>query len=101
MNYLIRLQTRMEKVGFPPDDRLYKLVANAYDAAHRLSVEIHYLSCKGVGRPTMLGTATDREIGARIGRDADPKKRQRCLGVLLGAFGPTITRHGPGCRAME
>jgi hypothetical protein len=62
MNYLIRLKTRMEKVGFPPDDPLYKLVASAYDAMHRLSVEVHYLSCKGVGRPSAEGD-DDEEIG--------------------------------------
>jgi hypothetical protein len=55
MNYLVRLKTRMEEVGFPPADPLYKLVAGAYDAMHRLSVETHYLSCKGVGRPSAEG----------------------------------------------
>jgi len=50
-NYLFRLRQRMEKAGFPPDDKLYQLVCNAYDAAHRLNVEVHYLSCDGVGRP--------------------------------------------------
>lgn len=52
VNYLYRLKTRMEKVGFPHDDKLYQLVSNAYDAMHRLSVEVHYLSCDGVGRAT-------------------------------------------------
>ena len=51
MNYLYRLRERMQKVGFPHDDKLYQLVCNAYDAMHRLSVEIHYLSCDGVGNP--------------------------------------------------
>jgi hypothetical protein len=36
LNYLRRLQVRMEKVGFPPADPLYKLVASAYDAVLRL-----------------------------------------------------------------
>jgi hypothetical protein len=31
--------------------KLYVLVCNAYDAMHPLSVEIHYLSCDGVGNP--------------------------------------------------
>ena len=51
MNYLFRLRKRMEEVGFPHNDKLYLLVCNAYDAMHRLSVEIHYLSCDGVGNP--------------------------------------------------
>ncbi len=51
VNYLFRLKTRMERAGFPPRDPLYVLVCDAYDAMHRLSVEIHYLSCEGgVGR---------------------------------------------------
>jgi hypothetical protein len=42
----------MEKAGFKPDDPVYQLVFKAYDAMHRLSVELHYRSCKsGVGRP--------------------------------------------------
>src|SRR6267142_2596074 len=45
MNYLYRLRERMQKVGFPHDDKLYLLVSNAYDAMHRLSVAVHYLSC--------------------------------------------------------
>jgi hypothetical protein len=51
MNYLFRLRERMQKAGFPHDDKLYKMVESAYDAMHRLSVEVHYLSCDGVGEP--------------------------------------------------
>jgi hypothetical protein len=52
LNYLFRLRERMLKTGFTPTDPLYLLVSNAYDATHHLSVELHYLSCKGgVGRP--------------------------------------------------
>ena len=54
MNYLFRLRERMEKVGFPQDDKLFKMVCAAYDAMHRLSVEVHYLSCNGVGEPDKL-----------------------------------------------
>lgn len=51
MSYLGRLQPRMEKVGFPSDDRLYQLVCKTYEAIHGLCVELHYLSCEsGVGR---------------------------------------------------
>lgn len=51
MNYLFRLRERMQKVGFPPEDKLFKMVCAAYDGMHRLSVEVHYLSCNGVGEP--------------------------------------------------
>ena len=51
LGYLFRLRQRMDKRGFSPDDPLYQLVVNAYDALHPLTVELHYLSCKeGVGR---------------------------------------------------
>lgn len=36
MNYLYRLKERMQKVGFPHDDRLYLKVCAAYDSMHRL-----------------------------------------------------------------
>jgi len=50
LNYLCRLKARMEKRGFPLSDPLYQKVAAAYDAAHRLFIELHYLSCtSGVG----------------------------------------------------
>ena len=52
INYLFRLRKRMEEVGFPPNDKLYLLVCKAYDAMRQLSVEVHYLSCDGVGNPT-------------------------------------------------
>jgi hypothetical protein len=41
----------MRVVGFPHDDLLLKKVDAAYDAMHRLSVELHYMTCDGVGRP--------------------------------------------------
>ena len=50
LGYLSRLRERMRAVGFPDDDRLLKKVDAAYDAMHRLSVELHYMSCDGVGR---------------------------------------------------
>jgi hypothetical protein len=52
LNYLLRLKTRMEAVGFLPDDKLYGLVRKAYEDVHALSVEVHYLSCGGgVNKP--------------------------------------------------
>ena len=53
LGYLVRLRTRMELRGFPSDDPLYLLVCRAFDAVHRLSVELHYMSCgSGVCRPS-------------------------------------------------
>jgi len=49
LGYLFRLRERMQKVGFLPSDRLYVLVCRAYDS-HALVVELHCLSCDGVGR---------------------------------------------------
>ena len=50
LRYVGRLKTRMELVGFPPDDPLYQLVRQAYESLHRLSVHMHYKSCaSGVG----------------------------------------------------
>ena len=51
LNYLYRLRERMQKIGFPHDDKLYLMVCTAYDAVLRLHGEIHYLSCDGVGEP--------------------------------------------------
>jgi hypothetical protein len=52
LRYLSKLQDRLAKVGFPPDDELYQLAKKAHDAVHSLRVEMHYRSCKsGVGRP--------------------------------------------------
>ena len=48
VNFLVRLKTRMEKAGFPQNDKLYELVAAAYEASWRLSHELHYRSCDGV-----------------------------------------------------
>jgi hypothetical protein len=50
--YLFRLREPMVKRGFPPADPLLMLVEKAYDSMHRLFVELHYLSCDGVGRPS-------------------------------------------------
>jgi len=52
LNYLCRLRRRMELIGFPSGDPLFVLVSPAYDSLQRLSVEVHYMSCRsGVGRP--------------------------------------------------
>jgi hypothetical protein len=50
VRYLYKLQTRMEKTGFPASDELFQATRRAYDAAQELCMKLHYLSCKsGVG----------------------------------------------------
>jgi hypothetical protein len=50
VRYLYKLKTRMEKTGFPPGDRLFRLTCSAYDSAQQLAMALHYLSCEsGVG----------------------------------------------------
>jgi hypothetical protein len=51
LNYLRRLQHRMENKGFPGNDPYYLAVCRAYDSIHALCVATHYLTCNGVGRP--------------------------------------------------
>ncbi|MDW8262847.1 MAG: hypothetical protein RMJ35_10010, partial [Phycisphaerales bacterium] len=55
--YLGRLRRRMELLGFPPDDPLYRTAARAFEAVQDLYVQSHYLTCPhGVGRrPTAAG----------------------------------------------
>jgi hypothetical protein len=50
LNYLKRLKDRMERRGFPKEDKLFRLVARIHDDMHHLSVTLHYLKCDGVGR---------------------------------------------------
>jgi len=50
VRYLYKMQTRMEKTGFPQSDELFQATRRAYDAAQDLCMKLHYLSCKsGVG----------------------------------------------------
>src|SRR5436309_1144254 len=52
LGYLFRLAQRMQKQGFPDNDKLYRLTVKSYEALHQLCVETHYLSCQsGVGQP--------------------------------------------------
>jgi len=53
VRYLYKLQTRMEKTGFPASDELFQATRRAYDAVQDLCMKLHYLSCKsGVGTKT-------------------------------------------------
>jgi hypothetical protein len=56
-NYLVRLQRRMQEIGFPHDDKLYRQVCAAHEAVNRLRMCAHYLSCSGTGPPTAFGQA--------------------------------------------
>jgi len=48
--YLGRLRRRMELLGFPPDDPLYRSTSAAHDALQELHVRAHYCSVpSGVG----------------------------------------------------
>jgi hypothetical protein len=51
LTYLVRLEVRMEKRGFSNNDRLLQVVREARKAVHDVNLELHYLSCDGVGRP--------------------------------------------------
>ena len=65
-NYLHRLVARMEKCGFPPNDRLYEHAKRAYDAICSLCVEAHYLSCKSdVGKARNDGGGADLDRPTR------------------------------------
>jgi hypothetical protein len=51
LGYLNRLKKRMQRKGFPTDDRLLISACRAEDAMHALAVEVHYLTCSdSVGR---------------------------------------------------
>jgi hypothetical protein len=51
LNYLGRLEQRMRDEQFPDSDRLLVLVKQANRAVFDVHLELHYLSCDGVGRP--------------------------------------------------
>jgi hypothetical protein len=44
LGYLHRLKGRMDATGFVPSDPLYRLVGEAFDAVHWLSVALHYMA---------------------------------------------------------
>jgi hypothetical protein len=57
LGYLRRLKCQIDAWGFAPSDPLHRLLGEAFDAVHRLSIELHY-------------TATD--AGKRSRRDRRP-----------------------------
>ena len=56
--YLGKLRQRMERVGFPPNDSLYRAVARAFDAMQEVHVRAHYAACtSGVGKAVAVKPA--------------------------------------------
>jgi hypothetical protein len=52
LEYLGRLRRRMELLGFPPEDSLYRAASRAHDAMQELHVRAHYCCCtSGVAKP--------------------------------------------------
>ncbi len=52
LDFLGRLRRRMEVLGFPPDDPLYRSASRAHDALQELHVRAHYCCCtSGVAKP--------------------------------------------------
>src|SRR5258708_8683885 len=90
INFLVRLKTRMEKAGFTQSDPLYQLVCKAYDATHRLSVDLHHRSCaSGSGRKSKTKTASSptslAHDGAGAGNTTDGADRGKSLLATPGA----------------
>lgn len=50
--YLNKMVRRMEKSGFPGNDRLYLMTLEAQAAMQKLMMEMHYLGCE----PGTVGT---------------------------------------------
>jgi hypothetical protein len=51
LNYAGRVKRRMERLGFPHNDPLYRETLRACDALQGLHMAAHYASCKsGVGK---------------------------------------------------
>jgi hypothetical protein len=52
LRYIGGLRRRMEVLGFPPDDPLYRSTCRSHDALQELHVLAHYCACtSGVGKP--------------------------------------------------
>jgi hypothetical protein len=55
LDYVGRVRRRMEQLGFPPDDSLYRAASRAHDALQEFHVRAHYCSCtSGVAKPTTV-----------------------------------------------
>jgi hypothetical protein len=66
IRYLHKMKRRMEAQGFPLTDELLQKTIHAYDAAHALTMALHYLSCQsGVGRPAKTPNGEVRRHGRK------------------------------------
>ena len=62
LSFLNRLQKRMERLGFPPADPLYRAVTEARNRVGELFVSAHYCACPtGVARGGPVTTAVRQE----------------------------------------
>jgi hypothetical protein len=69
IRYLHKMKRRMDARGFPLTDELLEKTNRAYDAAHALTMALHYLSCQsGVGRPAGKASPDVRRIHGRKDR---------------------------------
>jgi len=51
LRWLNKLQERLKRLGFPPEDSIYRATTKARDAMQDLHVAAHYAGCRhGVGR---------------------------------------------------
>src|SRR5262245_12507046 len=73
LNYLFRLRTRMEKVGFTPNDRLFVLVCDAY-------VRITLLIALALYLPACLGCGTICNLAGGI---TNPDEEPRIYGGVI------------------
>ena len=50
LRYLGKPRRRMEVLGFPPSDPLYRATCDAFNSMHAMHIAAHYASCSsGVG----------------------------------------------------
>lgn len=77
LNYLYRLKQRMVKAGFPEDDKLYKLVCEAYEASWALRLEV--LSMPARHRPTAEAGMIGFFLAYAAIKVGSPEKKSRNL----------------------
>jgi hypothetical protein len=86
LSYLIRLRSRMEQLGFRPDDHLYCLTCDAIESTHRLRVAAHYLSCEsGVGASVPSRQGGGRAVGGRAPTRAGAHLNDQRVAVTMPA----------------
>jgi hypothetical protein len=70
IRYLLhKMKRRMEARGFPLTDEMLEKTHRAYDAAHALTMALHYLSCQsGIGKSAGKPSPEVRRIHGRKDR---------------------------------